>query len=179
MIDARWASTEHTVCKRVALADRDRCEIDPMGHVADRIDVRHVGLRELVDGNAAIHWIERNARFLQSQTLDVGMTPDGEHHLIRRHARSVRQMRGEHIAVAIDLLDLAAGENCNARFFHFVTNMRANILVEATQDILSAIDQRHIGAKSCENAGEFQRDVTAALTDDALGKVLQMKHFIG
>ena len=46
--------------------------------------------------------------------------------------------------------------------------MVAHVVVEAAQDLLAAIDQRHLGAEAVEDAGELDRDVAAALDQDAL-----------
>src|SRR3546814_8552478 len=40
---------EHGVGKRLSLADRDRSQLDPVGHVADREDARRRRLIPLVD----------------------------------------------------------------------------------------------------------------------------------
>lgn len=96
------------------------------------------------------------------------MPSDGEHHLIGRDARSVRQVRREGLAMLFDLGDDAAGQHRNAGLLHFAAHMSAHIVVEAAQDILTAIDHRHIGTKPGEDAGEFQRDVAAALNHNPL-----------
>ena len=45
--------------------------------------------------------------------------------------------------------------------------MGAQIVVETAQDILAAVDQRHLGPKPVENAGELDGDIAAALDQDA------------
>ena len=57
--------------------------------------------------------------------------------------------------------------------------MRADVLVEAAQDVLAAIDQNGLDAEALEDAGEFDGDVTAAGDDDAGGKFLEMEGFVG
>ena len=49
------------------------------------------------------------------------------------------------------------------RALHLGAQMLAHILVEAAQDILAAIDQRHLAAEPGEDAGELDRDIAAAL----------------
>ena len=53
--------------------------------------------------------------------------------------------------------------------------MDADVLVEAAQNIVAAIDHRHIGAEAGKNAGKLQRDIAAALDHDALRQFRQMK----
>ena len=107
------------------------------------------------------------------------MPPDREHHLVGGDARSVRQMRGEFLAVLVDLVDGAAGQNGDAVLLHLAAHMGADVLVEAAQDVVAAIDHRHVGAEAGKDAGEFQRDIAAALDQDALRQRRQMKHLVG
>src|SRR5207248_4973048 len=87
-------------------------------------------------------------------------------------------MRGEFVAVLIDLADRAAGENSDSFLFNFGPHMDADVLVETAQNIFAAVDQRHVAAEACKDAGKFQRDITAALNQDALRQRLQVKHFV-
>ena len=52
---------------------------------------------------------------------------------------------------------------------------RADVLVEAAQDVVAAIDHGDVGAEVGEDAGKFQRDIAAALDHDAPRQPLQMK----
>ncbi len=56
--------------------------------------------------------------------------------------------------------------------------MLAHVVVEAAQDILAAIDQRHMRAEPGENSGEFDGDIAAALDHDAARKLRQMKRLV-
>ena len=57
--------------------------------------------------------------------------------------------------------------------------MGANVFVETAQHVVAAIDQRHVGTKTGKDAGEFQRDIAAALDQDAPRQRLQMEYFVG
>jgi hypothetical protein len=92
--------------------------------------------------------------------------------------RSVRQMRGEIPAVLFDSVDGAAGENGDALLLHLVAHMDADILVEAAQHIVAAVDHRHVGTETREDAGELQRDIAAALDQDTPRQVRQMKYLV-
>ena len=52
----RRLAAEHGVGEGVALADRDRRQVDAVGDVADGVDVRHRGLREGVDRDRRRSW---------------------------------------------------------------------------------------------------------------------------
>ena len=88
-------------------------------------------------------------------------------------------MRGEHVRLPLHPVHRATGENGDAGLLHLAANVRAHVLIETAQHIVAAIDQRHVGAETGEDAGEFQRDVAAALNDDAPGLLFQMEHLVG
>lgn len=115
----------------------------------------------------------------QAEIGDRRMAADREHHLVGSKARAVRQMRGEFLAVPIDLRHRAAGENGDALFFHLAADVGANVLVETAQDVVTAIDHGDVGAVAGEDAGEFQRDIAAALDHDPLRQLLQMERLVG
>lgn len=54
----------------------------------------------------------------------------------------------------------------------------SQILIEARQYLLAAIDKRGVDAKAMENIGEFHRDIAAALDDNGFRQRIQMKRFI-
>ena len=56
--------------------------------------------------------------------------------------------------------------------------MRAHLVVEAAQDILAAIDERHMRAEAGENAGELDRDIAAALDHDLRRQLRQVKRLV-
>ena len=178
VVDLNRALAEHRIRERMTLADRDRRQVDAMGDVADRVDVRHRGAREVVDRDAAIARIDGDAGRFQSEIGDVRMPSDREHHLIGGNARTVGQMRGEFLAVPVDLVDGAAGENGDALLFHLGAHMGTDVVVETAQDVFAAIDHGHVGTEAGEDAGKFQRDVTAALNHDALRQRVQMKRLV-
>ena len=126
-----------------------------------------------------LFWIDGDAGLLEAEIGDVGVPADREHHLFGGNAGSVRQMRGEFVAVLVHFINGAAGENGDALFLHLGAHMLADVLVEAAQDIVAAIDHGDVGAVAGENAGEFQRDVTAALDHDALRQFSEMKRLVG
>ena len=78
--------------------------------------------------------------FSSPRLATFGMPADREHHLVGGDARTVRQMRGEFVAVLVDLVDGAAGEDGDALLLHLGADMRADVLVEAAQDVVAAID---------------------------------------
>ena len=57
--------------------------------------------------------------------------------------------------------------------------MRADVLVEAAQHALAAMNERHVRAQALENLGELDRDVAAADDHDPLGQTVQMERLVG
>ena len=55
----------------------------------------------------------------------------------------------------VDPVDGTAGEDGDAALLHLRAHMDADVLVEAAQDIVAAIDQRHIGAEAGKDAGKL------------------------
>src|ERR1700730_4567248 len=83
------------------------------------------------------------------------------------------------------MLDLLDGIHCLLRddrdptLRHFRAQMLAHIVVEPTQNVFAPVDQYHLRAKAVENAGKLNRDITAALDEDARGQVLEVKSLVG
>ncbi len=89
------------------------------------------------------------------------------------------QMRGEFVAVPVDFVDGAAGDDRDALLLHLGADMLADVLVETAQDVVAAVDHGHVRAEAGENAGEFQRATAAALDHDALRQFGEMKRLVG
>ena len=56
--------------------------------------------------------------------------------------------------------------------------MGAHVVIEAAQDILTAIDEFYPRAEAGEDAGELDRDIASALDHDVAGQRRQMKGFV-
>ena len=87
-------------------------------------------------------------------------------------------MRRVVLAVLLDRFDGAAGEDGNAFLLHLAAEVSTHVVIEAAQDVVAAIDHRHVRAVAGEDAGEFERDVAAALDQDALRQFRQMKRLV-
>ena len=83
------------------------------------------------------------------------------------------------LAVLVDLVDGAAGDDVDALFFHLGAHMLADVLVKAAQDVVAAIDHGDVGAVAIKDAGEFERDIAAALDHDALRQFGEVKRLVG
>ena len=81
MIDAGRPAAEYGIGEGMALADRDRGQVDPVGDIADRVDVGHARARIVVDHDGAARR-DRDPGRLEAEASDVGRTPEREHHLV-------------------------------------------------------------------------------------------------
>ncbi len=77
-----------------------------------------------------------------------------------------------------DRRDLAAGDHPDAVLLHLGAQVLAHVVVKAAQDVVAAIDERHMRAEPGKNAGELDRDVAAALDHNAARQLRQMKRLV-
>ena len=78
----------------------------------------------------------------------------------------------------LDGRDGLAGDDLDAAILHLVMQMPAHVVVEAAQDVFAAVDQRHLRAEPVEDAGELDGDIAAALDQNALGQVAEVKRLV-
>src|SRR6202023_1763830 len=55
---------------------------------------------------------------------------------------------------------------------------RPQVVIEAAQQLRAAMNQRHFGAKAVENAGELNRNISAADDDHAARQTVEMESLI-
>ena len=75
VVDHRRPVAEHGVGEGVPLADRHRRQIDAMGDIAHRIDMRHRASRMRVDRNAAIVRVDGDAGVSRPRLATFGCRP--------------------------------------------------------------------------------------------------------
>ena len=78
----------------------------------------------------------------------------------------------------LDRGDLASGYDLDAVLFHVHAHVLTHFVVEAAQNVLAAIDQRHMRSEPGENAGELDGDIAAALDQHMLRKPLQVERLV-
>ncbi len=67
----------------------------------------------------------------------------------------------------------------NAAAFEGEHEIVAQILVEATQHLLAAMEQDGLGAEACEDRRELDGDIAAAHDDDAARQTVEVKDLVG
>src|ERR1700732_97855 len=73
VVDLNRTLAEYCIRKGVALADRDRRQVNAMGDIPDRVNVRHRGLRETIDRAATIVRVDSDAHLLKPEIGDTWM----------------------------------------------------------------------------------------------------------
>src|SRR6185503_10826565 len=129
---------------------------------------RHRSAREFVDVDAAM-FVNLDAQAFHAESHDVGPPADGEHHFVGGHRAAAGQSRHVFVARFLDGGHGVSAGHGDAALAHLIAQMFAHVVVEAAQDVLAAIDQSHFAAEPSEDAGKLDRDIAAALNDDAPG----------
>src|SRR6516165_1729723 len=177
MIDWRRLAAVEGVSKGVTLTDRHRRQVHPVSHVTYRVDISHRRARICVDRNTAMLG-KLDAEPLQCHSHHVRAPADREHDLVSRDRAVVRKPYQEFSATAFDCCDHMAADDRDAAACHLGTQVLAYVVVEAAEDVLPAIDQRHLAAEASEDIGEFDRDIAAALNHNAARQFPQMESFV-
>ena len=122
--------------------------------------------------------VELDAGRFEPEARDIRPAAGREHHLVDHDALVVGQFDAQAVIDLFDALDDCLGDDLDAALFHLGAQMLAHVVVEAAQDVVAAIDQRHLGAEPVEDAGELDRDIAAALDQDALGQFVEMERLV-
>src|SRR5262249_37880411 len=114
----------------------------------------------------------------EPEALDVRPPARGEHDLIDNDLVVAGKRHAQPVIHLLDALDDLLGDDLDSALLHLGAQMSTQIVIEATQDVVAAIDQRHLRAEAIEDAGKLDRDVAAALNEDALGQLLEMEGLV-
>ena len=163
--------------QRHALHQGDGRQFDPVGDIADGVDVVGGGLRIVVDDDAA-PGVALDTDGFQAQPVDIGLAPGAVHHGIHLERRAVGQRQGYFGARLCNICDVGFDPKVNALLDDLRRQVMAHVVVEAAQDLLAAIKHRGRGPQPIEDAGEFDGDITAADDGDALGHLGEMKNLV-
>ena len=139
--------------------------------------MRHRRAREAIDLDRALV-VDAHACRFEPEPLHIGAPSGREHHLVDDDIVVVGQLDAQSVIDLLDRLDDALADHPDAAPLHLGSQMGADIVVEPAQDVLAAIDQRDLRAEPGEDAGELDRDIAAALDQDALRQLGQMKRFV-
>ena len=160
-----------------ALVDRHRRQVDAVGHVAHSVDAGDARVRRGIDRDGAA-LRGRDARVLEPEAGDIGLAPSGEQHLIgldrlagRGRDRDRRSLAGKGGRVGVEA-------EIDPALAHLFAEHRAQIVVEAAQRQVAAVELGHVGAEALHDAGELAGDVAAAHDHQALREGRQVEHLV-
>src|SRR5262249_7578526 len=108
----------------------------------------------------------------------IRATANRKHNLVSSDCALVRKARDEFFASLLNSRDSVAASHGDAATLHFTAQMLSHVVIESTEDILSAIDERNLAAQPGKNAGELDGDIAAALHHNASRQFGQMKGLI-
>ena len=179
VVESRRLVVEHGVGEGGALADGDRRQVDAVGDVADGPDVVGVGLGIVVDApprpcrSARLPAVSRprplvcGARPVANITTSLSRSAAPSKVVDESRPPSSPATCAWHPRMTLMPLPL-----------HLAGQVRAHVIVEATQDVGAAHDERGLDAQPVEDAGELHGDIAAADDDHPPGQALQVEGFV-
>src|SRR5204862_6166602 len=108
--------------------------------------VRHRRPRKFIDLHAILVG-EAHARLFKSEPSDIGPAAKREHDPVDYNRTTARKARDETTFRRLDSLDHLAANDLDTALFHFGTQMGANVVIEAAQDVFTAINHRYARAE--------------------------------
>ena len=99
---------EQSVGQGVTLGDRDRCQVDVIGDIANGVDMPLRCLPLVVDDDRAVG-VGRHARQFQPETGGVWFAAGGEEHQIGGEGLAIAKAQHALFAVGREAFQLAAG----------------------------------------------------------------------
>lgn len=115
------------------LAQRDRGELDPRGHVTHCKHGRHTAAIELVDQHRAVAGL-CHARAVQGEPFDVGHTTGGIEHRIDHHAVTVLQACPQAAGRVFDRCNAAVQAQVDTFLEHFRGQKMPHIVIETARN---------------------------------------------
>ena len=111
--------------------------------------------------------------------MRVGFPAGGEHHRADRNGGAVDELRVEQAVPAPrQRSDIGIEPHGHAFPRHFDRQPLAQFVVEAAQQLRTAIDQRRLHAQAVEDRGELDRDIAAAHHDHRLGQAFKVERLV-
>src|SRR5581483_2607917 len=121
---------------------------------------------------------QRHAGFFQPQGARLGRAPGGVENLLRFDRAAVGQGRAQSPIGFVDAGNAGGKSQIDAAFAHLFRQRQANIVVEAAQKQIAAVELGGAHAQAVKNPGELDTDVAAADDDDARRRALKKKRFV-
>ena len=153
-------------------------ELHAAGDIAHGIDRRHIGLVVFVDHHRPILAL-CDTRGLQAQTGHQRHTAGGIQHGIGHHIAAVLEPHAQAVGRFGDGRDIGAQPQIDAGLAHLAGDEMADLLVEAAQHLLAAVQLGDPRAQAVEDGRELAGDVAAADHQQTLRKRLEVENGVG
>src|ERR1700730_10839514 len=162
-----------------ALGDGHRGQVDPIGHIADRVDVRYLRRAlPFVDDDRTIRG-EFDPELGEPKRLGIGRTAGRIHDQISVDPFTRGGGNGIAVSALVDARDVRAAADVDAAPPHLLAEIDADVLVEPAQYLRAPDELDDLASEAIEDAGELDRDIAAADDDDALRQVRPVERFVG
>ena len=177
MVGAGRIAVEHSFDEGHALADRHRRQVDPVGDVAHGIDGRNRGLGILVHQDFSA-LAELHADPIEAQIRGVGLASGGVQNGIDLVMPAVGAFHPQAALCLFDFHNIRSDMQVDALFAHLVGDVAPHLSVKAAQNLLAAIELRHLGPHAVKDAGELAGNISAAHHHYPLWQVRQVKYLV-
>ena len=172
---ARLAAPER-VGQGAAFVHGDGGEVDAVGDVSHRVDVRQVGA--LIDIHRDAMAVHGDAGGLQLQTSQEWPAAGGQQHTAAGDGVAGRGVNLKLAGAAADAGGPHAAADVDALRLHRLLNGTRQLPVEAAQDLLAAHQLDDLHAEAIEDAGEFAGDEAGAHHHHPFGEPLQVEQVV-
>mmetsp|Transcript_7833 Transcript_7833/g.11543 ORF Transcript_7833/g.11543 Transcript_7833/m.11543 type:complete len:353 (+) Transcript_7833:878-1936(+) len=161
----------------MALSQRNRCQLDAIDDVADRIDARHRGLEAFIHDDGASS-IKLDTSSFTIKVLGARGATSGIHDNVGLLRRAVLICHLDATSNLFHLGDIGVELEVDTLVRVLGDKMLANILVEAAQPQVTANDLCRLGAIPRKDAGKLDSNVPTAHYDDTLGALIEKEGLI-
>ena len=109
----------------------------------------------------------------------MGVAADGVHDLVGFDVAAAGEYALQAVGGLLDAGKHLAAHDVDALLAHLGGKVVADVVIEAAQDLLAAIEQRRLHPEPVEDAGELDRDIAAARHHHAARQALQVEGLVG
>jgi hypothetical protein len=170
--------TEETVGEPSSGGDGDGGQEPLAGNVADGRDAGNVRVLVLVNDDVAFGG-RLDTEGFQTEVFGVSVTADCPQENVCVDGLTGCGVNGEVSGLALDSYDLGLTVDFDAGVFHPGGEDVLDVMVESSEDGLTADEEMGLGSEGVEDTGEFDGDVASTGDDDTFRLVLELEETVG
>ena len=122
--------------------------------------------------------MQLDTRLGQPDAAGIGIAAGGEHHRAIGRVDLVGEMHQHPVALLLDAADGGLVDQLDAVHFEPGIEAAPQVLVEAAQHHLAAIDECGVDAEAGEDRRELDRHIAAAIDQDRVRQRLEMERLV-